>query len=115
MIKPRKDNKTDMQNTDSLFERGWRPFLGWVFCVIILFDFVVAPGITMALIKTGFALKEWTPLTLDSAGFFYLGVCSVLTMTSYTRGQEKIERIKNTVPYDFGKDEPDDKDIGPPL
>lgn len=100
---------------EHFFITGWRPFLGWVFCFIILFDFVIAPGLTIALIKAGYAFKAWTPLTLDAAGFFYLGVCSVLTMTSYTRGQEKIEKIKQAAPYDFGTDEKKDEFIGPPL
>ncbi len=115
MIKPRKVSKTDMQNHDSFFSTGWRPFLGWSFCAIILFDFIIAPGLTMAMIKAGIAVKSWTPLTLDAAGFFYLGVCSVLTMTTFTRGKTDVERIKQAIPYDFGKDEPKDDEIGPPL
>jgi hypothetical protein len=99
---------------ENWFIKYWRPAVGWAFVVIILFDFILAPLITFAFIKAGLLASHWVPLTLDAAGTFYISMGIILGVTSYTRGQEKIEQIKKG--YDFPEDDNGPKiDPGPPL
>lgn len=98
---------------ESLFEYGWRPAVGWAFIFIILFDFMIAPSIVLSMIKAGIIIAPWSPLTLDSNGFFYLAIATILGAAAWTHGQEKIEKIRHG--YDFGRDDDPNNDPGPPL
>jgi hypothetical protein len=99
---------------ETAFHHMWRPAVAWAFIIIILFDFVIAPGIVLAMIKAGIAISPWTPLTMDGVGTFYLAMGAILGVTSWQRGQEQVERVKRG--YDFGRNDSEDPiDPGPPL
>jgi hypothetical protein len=83
----------------------WRPMMAVVYMIIILFDFVVAP-ILWSLIQvwgSGSVALQWTPLTLIAGGVFHAAMGAVLGISAFTRGQEKIQRIK--ADYDGQSDE----------
>lgn len=46
-------------------------------------------------IRTILAPREWTPLTLQGGGLFHLSFGAILTGAAYTRGLEKIEKIRS--------------------
>lgn len=68
-----------------------------VYMVIIVFDFIVFP-IFWSLIQvygaTGVVSLQWSPMTLLSGGIFHAAMGAVLGISAWTRGKEKIERLK---------------------
>jgi hypothetical protein len=79
---------------ETFLQSHWRPLLSVAYMIIIIFDFVVAPILWGLLIAyTGGDIAQWTPITLDSSGLFHVTAGSVLGVSAFTRGQEKIKRI----------------------
>lgn len=75
-----------------------------VYMAIILFDFIVFP-IFWSLIQmygAGVVSLQWNPLTLLSGGVFHAAMGAVLGVAAWTRGQEKIERLRTE--YEEGPD-----------
>lgn len=76
-----------------------------VYMAIIVFDFIVFP-ISWSLIQvhgsTGVVSLQWNPMTLLSGGVFHAAMGAVLGVAAWTRGKEKIERIKTN--YEEGND-----------
>lgn len=67
-----------------------------VYMAIILFDFIVFP-IFWSLIQvygSGSVAIQWNPMTLLSGGVFHAAMGAVLGITAWTRGKEKIERLR---------------------
>jgi hypothetical protein len=44
----------------------------------------------------GQVVQQWNPLTLLSGGVFHAAMGAVLGISAFTRGKEKIEKIKNS-------------------
>lgn len=71
----------------------WRPFMAWQYGVVCLFDFVIAPMLTMIYFKySGGNYIQWEPLTLKESGFYHLSMAAIIGVAAWTRGQEKITR-----------------------
>jgi Na+/H+-dicarboxylate symporter len=91
---------------DSFIQKYWRPMMAVVYMVIILFDFIVFP-IFWSLIQvygsTGVVSLQWSPMTLLSGGVFHAAMGAVLGVAAWTRGKEKIERVRNN--YEEGVDD----------
>lgn len=69
--------------------------------IICMFDFMVAP-IVLSIYS---AIRDipyiaWHPLTLEGGGLYHLSLGAILGVSAWTRGNEKIELIK----------QPEDKD-----
>lgn len=81
---------------DEWLQRYWRPMMAVAYMVIILFDFMVAPILWSLLqaIASGTVSIQWAPLTLLSGGVFHAVMGAVLGISAFTRGQEKIERLR---------------------
>jgi hypothetical protein len=81
-----------MNNNETWVQNRWRPALGWSYVMVCLFDFIIAPllwgyfqmdnGIT--------PVTVWEPLTLQYNGLYHMAMGAVLGVTSWSRGQEKI-------------------------
>jgi hypothetical protein len=68
-----------------------------VYMVIILFDFIIFPifwSIVQIYGSTGVVSLQWSPLTLLSGGIFHAAMGAVLGVAAWTRGKEKIERLR---------------------
>ena len=75
----------------------WRPMMGWMYMVVCMFDFVIAPvlwSIVQALYKGGVNV-QWQPLTLQGAGLFHLAMGGVLGVAAFGRTKEKLEGANN--------------------
>lgn len=75
----------------------WRPMMAIVYMIINLADFLVFPVI-WSLIQIhgqGAVAQQWAPLTLSNGGLFHMAFGAVLGVAAFTRGQEKIEKVKN--------------------
>lgn len=101
-------------NDNTFFHKGWLAALSWAFIAIILFDFIVAPGIVLGMIKSGIAIAPWKPLTMDGVGTFYLAIGAILGVNRWQTGKVDVLNAKNG--YDFGKNNDDSSTpVGPPL
>lgn len=67
-----------------------------VYSVIILFDFLVAPVLWSVIQFYGYGdlTLQWNPITLGSGGLFHVAMGAVLGLSAFTRGREKMERVK---------------------
>ena len=80
---------------DSWIKTKWRPLVAWQYVVVCLFDFIIAPVTTMFFFhSTGGDYVQWAPLTIQGGGLYHLAMGAVLGVTSWSRGQEKINRVE---------------------
>jgi hypothetical protein len=71
--------------------QGWREAAGWVYLLICLFDFVLAPtflGFYGAFTHTPFVI--WAPLTTQNGGLFHLSFGAILGVSAWTKGQGEV-------------------------
>lgn len=81
---------------ESWMQSQWRPLMAMVYMIVILFDFVVGPimwSLVQAISFAGTTLIPWHPVSLESGGLFHIAMGSVLGISAFTRGQEKMKRI----------------------
>jgi hypothetical protein len=84
-----------MDEKDHWFISHWRPAMGWLYGVICAFDFILAPIMMVMFAKvTGTPLVMWKPLTLEGGGLVHLSFASIVTMTAWTRGTEKLKALE---------------------
>jgi hypothetical protein len=80
---------------ESWIKQYWRPAMAWSYAFICLFDFMIAPVLTMIFFKiTGGTYVQWEPLTLKESGFYHLSMAAIVGVAAWTRGKEKIERVE---------------------
>lgn len=76
----------------------WRPMMAIVYMIINLCDFIIFPVFwTWMQMKdaNGVIAQQWVPMTLSNGGLFHMAFGAVLGVAAFTRGQEKIEKVKN--------------------
>ena len=81
-----------------------RPACGWMYIVVCLFDFMLAPilwSITQAVFHGGVNV-QWQPLTLQGAGLFHVAMGAVLGIAAFGRTQEKIAGAAANTPTASG-------------
>ena len=91
--------------TERWLQKYWRPMMAMTYMAIIIFDFIIFP-IAWSLTQVyglGEVELQWAPLTLLSGGIFHAAMGAVLGVAAWTRGQEKIERLKTE--YEEGIDD----------
>ena len=77
---------------------NWRPLSAYTYMLIVLFDFIVAPILWVAVhVYYNYPIIAYEPLTLKSGGMFHLAMGAVMGVSSYTRGQEKVETTKQNI------------------
>lgn len=85
-----------MEN-ETWIKQYWRPFMAWQYAAVCIFDFIVAPMLTMAFYKwNGGVYVPWAPLTLKESGFYHLSMAAIVGVAAWTRGQEKIVKLETT-------------------
>lgn len=91
--------------TERWLQKYWRPMMAMTYMAIIICDFIIFP-IAWSLTQVyglGEVELQWAPLTLLSGGIFHAAMGAVLGVAAWTRGQEKIERLKTE--YEEGIDD----------
>jgi hypothetical protein len=74
----------------------WRPAMAWQYLAVCLFDFIIAPIMTMSLYKfLGGTYVPWDPITLKEGGFYHLSMAAIVGVAAWTRGQEKITKLNS--------------------
>jgi hypothetical protein len=77
------------------FNSRWRPAMAWLYLVTCAFDFLAAPILLawyMAITKS--AYMPWDPLTLKGGGVYHIAFGAIIGVTSWSKGQEKVEILK---------------------
>lgn len=70
--------------------------MAWQYGAVCIFDFIIAPMMTMAYFKwAGGAYVPWVPLTLRESGFYHMAMMTILGVAAWTRGQEKLAKIES--------------------
>ncbi len=71
-----------------------------VYGVVVIFDFILFPLLWIYLVHEGLITSainlQWTPITLASGGFFHIAMGGVIGVSAFTRGQEKVERVRTS-------------------
>ena len=74
----------------------WRPAIAWQYLAVCLFDFILAPIMLVVYAYiSNTTLIMWNPLSLSEGGFYHLSMGAIVGVTSWSRGQEKMQRILN--------------------
>lgn len=83
-----------IRDDESWIKQYWRPFMAWQYAAVCVFDFILAPALTMFYFHmSGGTYVAWEPLTLRESGFYHLSMAAIIGVAAWTRGQEKISRI----------------------
>lgn len=77
----------------------WRPAAAWVYLVINIFDFIIAPLVNIYYFGPSGKYIQWIPLTLMGAGTFHLAFGAILGVSAWSRGQEKMARVDERTYY----------------
>ncbi len=76
------------------FKTLWRPAAAWTYLGICIFDFVIAPCLTMILPKLeGIVYSQWQPLTTVNGGLFHLAFGAILGVTAWGRTKERVSGL----------------------
>jgi hypothetical protein len=106
------------ESFSSWIQTKWRPATAVVYLVICIIDFVIFPVLWFLFLYTIDSSDKtvaWDPLTLKGAGLFHLSFGAILGVSAYTRGQEKINRIKYYEPEpEYDEQEPPRRRFEPP-
>ena len=85
-----------MNKNEDWMQNKWRPAMGWMYMIICLLDFAIFPILWSLLqVATKQPVSQWQPLTLQGGGLIHIAFGAILGISAYTRGQEKVEAIKN--------------------
>ena len=88
------------EKDEDWMQKKWRPAMGWMYMIVCMFDFVIAPvlwSVVQAIYKGGVNV-QWQPLTLQGAGLFHLAMGAVLGIAAWGRTQEKVAGAANNTP-----------------
>lgn len=89
-----------MQKNEHWVDNKWRPMMGWVYMITCITDFIIFPILWSVLqtLNGGQVTSQWDPITLKGAGLFHIAMGTILGVTAWSRGQEKISSIIPTPP-----------------
>ena len=75
----------------------WRPMMAMVYMAINVFDFIVMPVFynLLQFWTQGQHISAYQALTLQGGGLIHIAFGAILGISAYTRGQEKVEAIRN--------------------
>lgn len=88
---------------DSTFIKSWRPAIAYMYIAICLFDFIIGP-VFWSLIQiygAGVVSVQWVPLTVAEGGLFHMAIGAILGAAAFTRGQEKVQRLKSVTNINY--------------
>jgi len=108
-----KRKRTKQEWDNAWLKNMWRPLMAAQYLLVCLFDFIIAPSMTMYLShKLGVPLPQWRPLTLQESGFYHIAMGAIIGISAWTRGQEKI--ALQTAPLTTPQPEPAPTEEPPP-
>lgn len=95
---------------ESWIKSKWRPLMAYVYMIVVIFDFILAPvGWSVLQAYTainvsadgsaigGLVTQQWVPITLGAGGLFHLAMGAILGVTAWSRGREKMVGVAGDV------------------
>ena len=84
-----------MKTYELFYHNKWRPSIGWIHCVVVLFDFVLAPVgySTIQFLSGAPTFEQWSPLTLQGGGLYHVSMLTIVGVTAYGRSKEKLQQV----------------------
>jgi hypothetical protein len=74
----------------------WRPAIAWQYFAVCLFDFIIAPVLTMFFyFYTSGVYVPWAPITFAGGGLYHLSMGAIVGVSAWSRGQEKIKGVES--------------------
>jgi hypothetical protein len=101
--------KTIKGKEEDWMTKKWRPMMAVTYMAINIFDFILGPILfnLLQFWNPGQAVGMWVPLTLQGGGLIHISFGAILGVAAWTRGQEKVEAIKNPPPATVTAAEPE--------
>lgn len=87
---------TQEPQKENWVNKKWRPAMAWMYMIVCLFDFIIAPimwSILQAFYK-GNVTEQWVPITLQGAGLFHMAMGAIVGVTAWSRGKEKMAGVE---------------------
>jgi hypothetical protein len=95
-------NASDPQTVllNQAWYKEWRLLAAYVYLTICSYDFMLAP-LSNQLIAYYFKqpFVPWTPLTTQGTGLFHLSFLTILGISAYGKGNERVEMLRNMPDY----------------
>ncbi len=92
-----------LRTKEDWMQQKWRPMMAITYMAINICDFILFP-VLWTLVQfaeeqaANDAFRQWDPMTLQGGGFIHIAFMAILGISAWTRGQEKIEEIKQGKP-----------------
>ena len=82
-----------MTKFEKFYHNKWRPSIGWLYFICVLYDFVIAPtGFQIAQTFAGAKeFHQWSPITLQGNAMFHISMLTIVGVTAYGRTKEKLK------------------------
>jgi hypothetical protein len=78
----------------------WHLFAAWLYLIIILFDFLIAPIVNIIILAYfKYAIVQWNPVTLQGGGIFHVAMLSIIGIATWGRNMQLIEAVRNMPDY----------------
>ena len=91
----------EMPKHERWMHNKWRPAIGWLYFVVVLFDFVIAPVVFSAgQFFASQGLEQWNPITLKGGGLFHVSMLGIVGVTAYGRTKEKLQQMGKDIRLD---------------
>lgn len=82
-----------MRKEETWVTNMWRPAIAWSYLIICVFDFLVGPIVHagfQVIFYPGQEFTPWKPNTLAEGGLYHMAMLTIVGVTAWTRGQEKL-------------------------
>jgi len=84
--------------SESKLKQYWRPAMAWQYLAVCITDFIIFPAITQIYVYLAHVpYVAWEPLTLKVGGLYHMAMATIIGVSAWTRGQEKIRRIDDNI------------------
>ncbi len=92
------EQEKEMSTYERFFHNKWRPAIGWIYAIVVAFDFMLAPvGYNVAQFIAGTELSQWKPITLEGGGLFHVSMLTIVGATAWGRTQEKLKQAQSDI------------------
>jgi len=93
---------TKPKRQELFMSRHWRGLMGFTYCFICLFDFVLGPCLYFYVQQfetqvSNDVYRQWQSMTLQGGGLFHLSMGAVLGVSSWGKTQERNNEAKPNV------------------
>ena len=83
-----------MAENEKWFHNKWRPSIGWLYLVVVFFDFFGASILwPILLFWAGQPITAWEPITHGGGGLFHVSMLGIIGANVAGRSYEKLKGV----------------------